>query len=220
MPADNLIFESDPAAVFAAATSLWQACHQREANDPALNLAAAYQGMDELMRVVMRVAEYFEAWACRHVVFTHIDATWSYLLIDRFGAACLKAIPPTALSTFNSVACLCVSFHLRLPLRADGSLPLPVDVRASHPAPNSGFAELRIQSVRDELASDQTIPFTEDQDPFDTAMGPPYFALYGRSNNDLWEHIADRKSYSEARLLALKLVPNLEIPITPVCFGR
>jgi hypothetical protein len=150
------------------------------------------------MRVVMRVAESFEAWACRHVVFAHLDATWPYLLIDRFGAACLNAIPPTAFASFNSDTCLRVAFRLRLPLRADGSLPLPVDVRATHPAPDSGFSQFRIQSVRDELASDQTIPFTEDHDPFDPALGPPYFGLYGRTgDDDLWEHIGDRRTYAD-----------------------
>jgi hypothetical protein len=240
MPAATPPFPNDPAAIFASATSLWRACHLREADDPTLNLAAAYQGMDEFMRVVMRVAESFEAWACRHVVFAHLDATWPYLLIDRFGAACLNAIQPAAFASFSSDTCLRVAFHLRLPLRADGSLPLPVDVRATlsspqqskinnqqssldpaatHSAPDSGFTEFRIQSVRDELASDQTIPFTEDHDPFDPALGPPYFALYGRTgDDDLWEHIGDRNSYPEARRLAMMLAPGLDLPSEPVCF--
>jgi hypothetical protein len=220
MPAATPPFPNDPAAAFAAATSLWHACHQREAADPTLNLAAAYQGMDEFMREIMRIAETFEAWACRHVVFAHLDATWPYLLIDRFGAACLNAIPPTAFASFNLDTCLRVAFRLRLPLRADGSLPLPVDVRATHPAPDSAFAEFRIQSVRDELATHQTIPFTEDHDPLDPALGPPYFGLYGRTtDDDLWEHIADRKTYADARELALKLAPSLDLPVEPVCFS-
>src|SRR5688572_21668190 len=61
--------EVDPAAVFAAATSIWDVCHKRAGDDPALNLSDAYNGMDQLMREVMRIGETFEKWACLHVEF-------------------------------------------------------------------------------------------------------------------------------------------------------
>jgi len=218
MSADASSYEPDPAAVFAAATSLWRACHQREADDSTMNLGAAYRGMDQCMREVMRIAGDFETWACQHVVFAMFDDVWPYFLADRFGDACLKIIPPDALARFTSNDCLRVAFPLRLPLRADGSLRLPVDVRATHPSPNPGFSEFRIQTVRDELASDQVIPFTEYDDPFDPTLGPPYFSLYGLDDDGLCEHIADCNTYAEARCLAQKLAPSLNLPVNPICF--
>lgn len=59
----------DPAAVFACANSLWLACKRQAGVDPNLNLSDAYNGMDQLMREVMRIAEMFEKWSCQHVVF-------------------------------------------------------------------------------------------------------------------------------------------------------
>lgn len=51
----------DPAAVFACAQSLYDACLDRKERDPEFKLAETYPGMDEVMRMVMRVANTFEA---------------------------------------------------------------------------------------------------------------------------------------------------------------
>src|SRR4051812_40747738 len=59
----------DPAAVFAAAMSLWKELQNVSKKDPQFNLSDAYSGVDEAMRQVMRVATIFETWACSHVAF-------------------------------------------------------------------------------------------------------------------------------------------------------
>ena len=64
--------QADPAAVFASAHSLWQACHEAAENDPSLNLSDVFNGMDEMMREVMRIGDLFENWACMHVVFEQL----------------------------------------------------------------------------------------------------------------------------------------------------
>jgi hypothetical protein len=208
--------DADPAAVFACASSLWEACNKRAGDDPELNLSDAYSGIDQLMREVMRIGEMFENWACDHVVFELLPDVWPYFLEDRFGDACLGLLEPGALAGFDEDDCLRIAYQLRLPMRADGSLCLPVDVRAANPA--SAFKEFRIQTLRDDLADNDVIPFTEDGDPFDEELGAPYFGLYGVGDDGLMEHIADRRTYAEARCLARKLATGIEVPEVPVCF--
>ncbi len=58
----------DPAAVFASALSLWHAC-QKRASEEKLNLSECYNGMDQFMRELMRVANQIESWACSHIEF-------------------------------------------------------------------------------------------------------------------------------------------------------
>lgn len=41
---------ADPAAVFAAANSLWEECRKVAFNDRSLDLSEAYNGWDQLMR--------------------------------------------------------------------------------------------------------------------------------------------------------------------------
>jgi hypothetical protein len=209
----------DPAAVFACALSLWEVCTKRADEDPELNLSDAYSGIDQLMREVMRIAEMFEGWACAHVVFELLSDVWPYFLDDKFGDACLAFMEPDGLAGFDEDDCLRIAYQLRLPIRADGSLCLPVDVRATNPVFDSAFKEFRIQTVRDELADNTVVPFTEDGDPFDEELGAPYFGLYGVGDDGLLEHIADRTTYAEARSLARKLAPGIGFPEVPVCFG-
>lgn len=209
----------DPAAVFACANSLWQACETLAGVDPNLNLSDAYSGMDQLMREVMRIGEMFEKWACRHVVFEELSEVWPYFMADKFGDACLAVLLPDALMHFDSDDCLSVAYHLRLPMRVDGTLRLAIDVRASNPIADSAFKEFRIQTVRDELDDSNVSPFTVDDDPFDEKFGLPYFGLYGIDEDGLLEHIADRTSYMEARNLAQKLAPGMVLPLEPICFA-
>src|SRR4051812_37146912 len=77
--------EPDPAAVCACVLSLWQECKKAVKSDRRLNLSECYNGMDEFMRVLMRVATRFEAWACQHIVWGQLDDVWPSVLEDRFG---------------------------------------------------------------------------------------------------------------------------------------
>lgn len=206
---------SDPAAVFACALSLWQACQERGAVEPSLNLGESYNGMDQFMREAMRIATEFEAWACRHIDFAELDEVWPYLLQDRFGNACLADLFPTKLAVFDEPDCLRVALHLRLPVRLDDNLPLPILLRAPNPVTGSVFREIQIQTVRDSIEDGDAVPFTSDDDPFDEEFGPPYFGLYGIGEDGRLEHIADRQTYSQMLSLAQKLAPGVAFPTTP-----
>ncbi len=209
----------DSAAVFACALSLREACLKSAATDPQLNLSDSYNGMDEFMREMMRVANLFEAWACTHVAFEELNDVWPYLLEDKFGDACLACIRPSSAVEFNASDCLRVALRLRLPIHADDKLRVPIDVRAPNPILGSEFQALRIQTMRDDIDGGGAIPFTVDDDPFDEEFGPPYFALYGVGYDGLSEHIADRDTYSDALKLAQKLAPSVELPLKPICLA-
>ena len=206
----------DSAAVFACAMSLSQACREIADSNDALNLSECYNGMDQFMREVMRVANQFEEWACRHIAFDHLDSVWPYLLEDGFGHACLSVIHPGELVDFDDKDCLRVSMQLRLPIRVDIGLPVPVDARVSNPTPGSGFSEFWIQTVRDSIEDEDISRFTMDDDPFDAEFGLPYFGLYGVGQDGLPEHIADRKTYSETVNLAEKFAPGIIFPSVPM----
>jgi hypothetical protein len=210
--------QPDSAAVFGCALSLREACLKSAASNPQLNLSESYNGMDEFMREMMRVANLFEAWACAHVVFEDLSDVWPYLMEDTFGDACLKTILPSALAEFDDSDCLRVALRLRLPIPADDTLRFPVDVRAPNPISGSEFREFRIQTVRDDLATGDIAPFSADDDPFDEDFGPPYFALSGVDDHGLLEHIADRDTYSDALSLAQKIAPGIALPLRAVCF--
>ena len=210
----------DPAAVFACALSLREACLKSAAADPQLNLSESYNGMDEFMREMMRVGNLFEAWACEHVAFERTSEVWPYLMEDKFGDACLESILPSALAEFDDSDCLRVALRLRLPIQTDDKLRVPVDVRAPNPVGGSEFREFRIQTVRDDLDEGDVAPFTTDDDPFDEEFGLPYFALYGVGDDGMVEHIADRDTYSDALNLAQKLAPGVTLPLKPICFAE
>ena len=210
----------DPAAVFACALSLREACLKSAKANPQLNLSDSYNGMDEFMREMMRVSNLFEAWACAHVVFDELNDVWPYLMEDKFGDACLDFMLPSALAELDDSDCLRVALRLRLPVRADDKLRVPVDVRAPNPNASSEFREFRIQTVRDDLEEGDVAPFTTDDDPFDERFGPPYFGLYGVGDDGLLEHIADRDTYSDALNLAQNLAPGVALPRKPICFAE
>lgn len=210
----------DPAAVFACALSLREACLKSAEANPQLNLSESYNGMDEFLREMMRVANLFEAWACEHVAFEQTSEVWPYLMEDKFGDACLEFMLPSALAEFNDSECLRVALRLRLPIQADDKLRVPVDVRAPNPMAGSEFREFRIQTVRDDIDESDVAPFTTDDDPFDEEFGPPYFALYGVGDDGLLEHIADRDTYLDTLHLAQKLAPGVALPLKPICFAE
>jgi hypothetical protein len=152
-----------------------------------------------------------DASGCQHIDFPELDESWPYLLQDRFGEACLQSKTATELTAFAEPDCLRVALRLRLPVRRDQGLPVPVDLHADLPSRNaaSGFRAFRIQTIRDELPGPQCAAFTWDDDPYDAAFGPPFFGLYGVTATDLSEHIADRPTLAAALALAQNLVPGV-----------
>src|SRR5688572_17077780 len=103
--------QPDPAAVFACALSLREACLKSAEANPKLNLSDCYNGMDEFMREMMRVGNLFEEWACAHVVFEEMSEVWPYLMEDKFGDACLESMLPSALTGFDDSDCLRVALR-------------------------------------------------------------------------------------------------------------
>ena len=164
--------QPDPAAVFGAAVSLWQAVKKHAATTPTLNLSECYNGGDEFMRQVMRIASEFELWSCQHVFFEELDDVWPYLLEDRFGEVCVSVLGgPETLLDFDTRYCLRVAHKLRLPVRTDSGLPVAIDVTADNPAAGAAFRMFRIQTVRDSLEDDSVEVFTTDDEPFDEELG-------------------------------------------------
>ena len=211
--------QSDPAAVFGCTRSLWSACQNAAEADLRLNLSEAYQGMDQLMREVMMIGERFEAWACTHIAFEELKDVWPYLLEDRFGTGCLQVLIPSALAEFDDDDCLRVALQLRLPVKATGGMPVPIDIRRTNPVSGSDFVAFRIQTMRDDLEDNDCEPFKEGDDPFDERFGAPYFGLYGIGTDGLEEHVADRSSYAEILSLCRRLSPGIDFPDCPVAGG-
>lgn len=214
-PASSTFDPPDPAAIFAGALSLWTAAHELTTESDRPNLSETYNGMDEFMRVVVRVATTFEAWACAHIDFDELDEVWPYMLEDKFGAACLEVMYPDKLNAIDDEACLEIAMRLRLPVRLTKGLPVPVDVRITNTVAGSGFAEYRIQTVRTSSDLESVEPYQMDDDPYDDNFSTPYFGVYGVDQHGMVEHIADRESYSDAVSLVTKLAPGAVFPTYP-----
>ncbi|MGC4013128.1 MAG: hypothetical protein QM755_01225 [Luteolibacter sp.] len=206
----------DPAAVFGAASSLWDACQAEEERNPQINLSDAYNGRDELMREVMRIGLLFEEWACIHVAFDEAEQVWPYHLKDSFGAACLKRYGPESMAQFFGNDCLLVAMELKLPVFVSDGLSIPVDVRVANPSPHSEFRAYRIQSMRREVDEDREVTaFRSGDDPEDEGYEDPFFSLHGVGENGLAEWIADRPTCAEAIRLLKNLVPDIKLPPEP-----
>jgi len=210
----------DPAAVFAISHSVWLAVEKHQAAESSFNASDCYNGLDHLMREVMRIAELFEVWACEHVEFAACDEVWPYLLADSFGNACLGLTGPNGLSNFDPSDCLRMALLLRIPVRFDGQLPLPVDVIAPNPVPSSPYRQFQIRSVRETSDSETCVPFTTSDDPNDEEYGRVFYGLYGVHNDCNVEYIAARDSYREVLGLIRRLVPGVTFPDTPVLTYR
>ncbi len=202
----------DLAAVLGAAVSLWQACQR----DPRPDLSACYGDGIQWMREVMRVATQFEAWATHHVCFDEFDECWPYFLEDRFGDACVALIGADGSARFDERDCLRVALRLRLPVSCSAAVIVPLELEADNPVHGSAFRRFRIQTARCTPVEDGAVPMTVDDDPFDEEYGPPFFELHGVGVDGWLEHIADRRTYAEARELALKLAPGIAFPEVPV----
>lgn len=204
----------DPAAVFAAATSLWQTCRD-VARDTHLDLSDCYSGMDGLMREAMRVATLFETWSCQNIVFEELSDVWPYLLEDKFGRACFETVLPDGLADFDESECLRLALRLCLPIRVNEKLRVPLRLQKANPVAGSEFRAFRIQTFRRSIEDGDVEVFALEDEPFDEAFEAPYFSLYGINQDRHLEHIADRDTYSEIFNLVTKLAPGIEFPSTP-----
>ena len=111
------------------------------------------------MRVIVGAGTRFEEWACGQIAFETLDDVRPYLLEARFGEACVALKDVTSLDEFNDNDCLEVALRSRLPVKAAGSLPIPVDVSAGNPITESEFRKFRIQTAR-ECKESGVEPFT------------------------------------------------------------
>lgn len=208
------VYEPDPAAILGAAVSLKKTCEDI-AKKERINLSECYNGGDEFMRQVMRVANLFETWCCEHVDFSQFSDVWPYLLEDKFGDAFLKVSYPTCLNEFNSMGCLRVAMALALPVRVVEGLPVPVNLTAANPNPASPFRHLQIRTVRRHHKDNEISQYTPNDEPDDDDFGTVFFGLYGLEDDGVAEHIADRDSYAQALALAGKLAPGIQFPHDP-----
>jgi hypothetical protein len=204
----------DPAAVFAAAHSLWEAAHKAQRDDPSLNLGAAYSGFDGFMRVLMQAGTRFEEWCCSHVAFEAFESVWPYCVHEQFGEACLARLDVRRLGEFETDDCLAVALTMRLPVRVDGKLPVPVFVTAANPVPGSAFDRYRISSHRTHADTGDAVPFGPDDDPLDEGFGRLFYRLSGLSPGDACEPISDRDTFAEALGLARRIAPGISFPET------
>ena len=207
-----MVEQPDPAAVFACAMSLHDACMKRAEADASLDLSDAYQGMDQFMRELMRVADLFENWACHHVAFEQLGEVWPYLLEERFGAACLERMDAGFLSEFNEDDCFAVALRLRFPLWIDEGLPLPFLLEVGNPVSGSEFSNYRIQTFRTELESGELQPFVAGEEELDENFGVPFFAIHGMCRDGTTVPVAERGSYREAAGLLRAMFPGMELP--------
>jgi hypothetical protein len=208
------VCEPDPAAILGAAVSLKKACEDI-ARKERINLSECYNGGDEFMRQVMRVASLFETWCCEYLDFSQFSDVWPYLLEDKFGDAFLKVSFPTCLTEFDSMGCLRVAMELALPVRVVDGLPVPVDLTSANPNPASPFRHFQIRTVRRHNQDNEIFQYTPRDEPDDEDFGAVFFGLYGLEVDGVAEHIADRDSYAQAVALAGKLAPGIQFPPTP-----
>lgn len=203
----------DHGAVFAAALSLWEETQKAVAADEKLDLSEEYNGMDEFMRHVMRIATRFEEWACAHVAFGELRDRWPYLLQDRFGKTCLELFPPQFLFEFHEDDCLPIALALRVPVIVDDVLRVPMQITVKNPHDGSGFTAYRIATYRN-LIEDNNEPctFSVDCEPYDENYGDPYFRLSGLAGDQQEVPIADRATYAEVLALARKIAGHFSFP--------
>ena len=210
----SLIVKPDSAAVFTIALSLWEISEKQSRAD-GFNISECYNGVDQFMREIMRIANQFENWACRHVNFNEFAEVWAYYLGDNFGKTCLSVLSISCLMEFNEDDCLRVALHLKLPVVLTGNLPVPIALTASNPVSAAAFRKFRIQTMRDSFEDNEPTPFVAGDEPFDENFSNFYFSLYGIESGGKLEHIADRRTYKQALDLAQKIAPFISFPASP-----
>lgn len=205
----------DPAAVFACAVSLRDAC-EAQAAACGINISDTFHGGDQFWREVMRIGTLFETWACENVAFEMLEDVWPYRLEAEFGGACLQRFEVGGLTRFDATDCPVVAMTMHLPLWYRDGRHLPLDVSAPNPVAGSPFVQWRIQTVRLHVEDDESVPMVYGDDPHDTDFEPPVVALYGVDAAGMLEHVRDSDSYAAARALAMKLAPGVAFPEEPV----
>nr|MDP0502391.1 hypothetical protein [Verrucomicrobiota bacterium JB025] len=180
--------------------------------DPDLDLNECYQGMDQFMREVMRVASMFEEWACKYVAFEELDGVWPYLLEERFGEECIEVVNPDLLMRFDWYDCFRVAMRMRLPMWVDGRYPHPLLLEVENPVSNSGFEMFRIQAVRNAKGSDEAVPFVFGDEADDESFCAPRFVVYGVRLDGSSVAIFERGSYGQIVELLCGLFPGIVVP--------
>lgn len=206
---DPPIPRADPAAVFAGALSIWEACSKREVQDPRADLSEIFNGIDELMRVAMKAATLFEDWACQHVEFDRLLDCWPYKLQLEMGEACLSFLSLDQLPGFNDEHALRLAIKLQLPLAPSARKLIPLRIHATNPIPQARFQTVYIQTVREAKDGSGIYPFTEEDDLADPCFGSLFYGVYGRDAEGTSEHIADRRTPEAAIQVATGLIPGL-----------
>jgi hypothetical protein len=199
----------DPAAIFGGALSVWTACHEMEERETTVDLSDTFNGLDELMRVAMAIATRFEMWSCDNVEFDRLSDWWPYKLEMELGKTCLELLGLEALPKFSDDDALPVARRLQLPLRPGTKRWLPLHVHAANPTPASIFTGFYIRTMREANDGSGIYPFTEDDDPSDPDFGIPFYGIYGVASSGMSEHIADRKTRSQAIAMVEKLIPGV-----------
>ena len=174
----NVETSPDPAAVFGCAISLWHECKKPAKAAEKVNLSACYNGGDEFMRVVMRVATRFETWASDLVEFEELDDVWPYMMEDRFGAACVEVMGAENLASFNDSDCLRVALRLRLPVKLSAGFCIYIETICQGPVPivsdENGYVvfetEMEAQKEIADYAMTRLRQFMDDERDFDDAI--------------------------------------------------
>jgi hypothetical protein len=207
----------DPAGVFAAAHSLWTAIFESSDRPEKASLSHCYQGLDQLMRDVLRVGLLFETWSCRHIAFDEVDEVWPYFVADNLGTTWLRIFDAYSLGDVNERDCLHAAWHLRLPIRMSEEFVLPVTVDVGNPNADTAFVGFRIQTTRTLKNGSRMMPFTVSDELFDESYVMACYSLYGRTGAGDSELLASRATYSETVSLAKRLVKNVEFPSAIIC---
>lgn len=219
----------DPAAILGIAISLKEA-GEAAAKLGSIDISDTFNGYDQFYRELMRIAELFEGWACKHVAFEELDGWWPYQLEEQFGAACLKRVELEDLASFDEEDCPFIAMLLKLPLfyTDDPGLPavafrqnqpsrLPLDLIAVNPVKGSEWKHWRIQTTWVPLIDQDTVEvMAYGDDPFDTEHMPVEISLYGIKADGLAEHVQDFDKYAQAVKFVRSVSPGVEFPSKPI----
>jgi len=202
--------QSDPAAIFSIAQSLWLEVEDQSASARE-KISDTFSGMDGFLREAMGIAQRFEEWACENIAFDHVTEVWPYLLLDRFGEEYLRIFELDQMPKLNEPAFLRIAHGLRLPIFVNNNPRVSVQITIQNPIKESFYEAFQIQTVRVQLNRNNVEWMSPDADPYDVAYGDPFVGLYGVFDREA-EHIADRCDFDAAFGMLKKLAPGVTIP--------